>query len=105
MMLIVDYIIHLYLKWTGKRIDYQKYLNSKHWKRTKYKIMKKSDYKCQICSSRVGSLHIHHNRYYDNNSNSILYWEKSSDLICVCSKCHKIIHTYIYVPKSIREAS
>lgn len=104
-MIIVDYIIHLYLKYTHKRIDYDLYLNSKHWKHTSLKAIKRADYKCQICGTRKYTLNVHHNCYYDNNSNNILYWERKTDLICVCTRCHKIIHTYIYKPKENRNVS
>lgn len=97
--MLIDYIIHLYLKYTHKRIDYCKYLKSRHWKKVKRKALKRSDYKCQVCSSRNGTLITHHNNY------KCLYNEHSHDIIVVCSRCHEMIHTYIYVPKSKRKAS
>lgn len=103
--MIIDYIIHLYIKWTGKRIDYDKYLNSKHWKRIRTKIIKRADYHCQLCGTYRGTFNVHHNRYYDNKGNSILFHEKPSDLIYVCSKCHSVIHKFIYKPKENRKAS
>jgi predicted HNH restriction endonuclease len=99
-LILIDYFIHLYLKYTGKRINYDKYLNSKHWKRTRYKAIKRADFKCSICGTRKDILNVHHNNY-----NNVLYWEKSSDLICVCSRCHTVIHKFIYKPKEKREAS
>jgi 5-methylcytosine-specific restriction endonuclease McrA len=96
--MILDYFMHLYLKYSHKRINYDDYLKTKHWKRIKYKTMKRADYKCQVCGTRKYSLEVHHNNY-DNN----LFWEKKSDLICVCAKCHRTIHYYIW--NNIKKAS
>lgn len=104
-LLITDYIKHLYLKYTHKRIDYDLYLQTKHWKNTRYKAIKRANYKCSLCGSRKYTLEVHHNSYYDEKFNNILYWEKQSDLICLCSKCHGFVHTYIYKPKENRKAS
>jgi 5-methylcytosine-specific restriction endonuclease McrA len=98
--MIIDYLKHLYLKITGKRIDYDLYLGSKHWKRTRLKAIKRSDYKCQVCGTRKRTLNVHHNNY-DNN----LYWEKKTDLIVVCDRCHSMIHKFIYKPKENRKVS
>lgn len=87
-MILVDYIKHLYLKWTKKRIDYDKYLNSKHWKRIKEKALKRAKYKCALCSY-PGSLQVHHNNY------KCLYWEKKSDITVLCRNCHARHHRII----------
>lgn len=89
-MILVDYIKHLYLKWTGKRIDYDLYLMSKHWKKTRRKAIKRADYKCQLCGTRKDTLQVHHNSYKN------LYWEKKSDLIVLCRKCHAKHHNKPY---------
>lgn len=89
-MILIDYFMHLYLKWTHKRIDYNLYLKTSHWKRVSHKAIKRADYKCMLCNSRKYPLVVHHNNY-DN-----LFWEKKSDLICVCNRCHKTIHYYIW---------
>jgi 5-methylcytosine-specific restriction endonuclease McrA len=99
-LFISDFIKHLYLVHTGKRIDYDKYLESDHWKKTSAKAIKRADYKCQVCGTRKYTLNVHHNNY-DNN----LYWEKKTDLVVVCNRCHKVIHTYIYKPKENRNVS
>lgn len=94
--MIIDYIIHLYIKWTGKRIDYDWYLTTKHWKRIRKKAIKNADYHCQLCGTYRGKFNVHHNRYYDSGGNSILFNEKKSDVIYVCERCHKTIHYYIW---------
>lgn len=104
-LLITDYIKHLYLKYTHKRVDYDFYLTTKHWKFTRLKAIKRANYKCSLCGSRRYTLEVHHNSYYDEKLNNILYWEKQSDLICLCSRCHSVYHKIIYIPKSKREVS
>jgi 5-methylcytosine-specific restriction endonuclease McrA len=89
-MFVIDYCMYLYIKYTHRRIDYPKYLQSKHWKRIKYKTIKKANYRCQICGTRKYSLQVHHCSY-DN-----LYWERKGELISVCPRCHKTIHYYIW---------
>ncbi|MZK53315.1 hypothetical protein [Clostridium beijerinckii] len=95
-MILIDYFMHLYLKWTHKRIDYNLYLKTSHWKRVSHKAIKRANYHCQLCGTYKGVFNVHHNRYYDNKGNSILFHEKPSDLICVCNRCHKTIHHYIW---------
>lgn len=85
-MLLIDFIKHLYLKWTKKRIDYDLYLMSKHWKKTRAKAVKRADYKCQLCGTRKDKLQVHHNCY------DRLYWEKKSDLVVLCRRCHANYH-------------
>lgn len=89
-MVITDYFTHLYYKYTKKRIDYQLYLNSKHWKRTRLKAMKRAEWKCQLCGTRKDTLQVHHNCYKN------LYWERKSDLIVLCRKCHAKHHNKPY---------
>lgn len=87
--MILDYIKHLYIKITGKRIDYNKYLSSKHWKRTRAKALKRAKYKCQLCGRKKCTFNVHHNNYKN------LYWEDKSDLIVLCTRCHTMFHSYI----------
>ena len=103
-LLITDYIKHLYLKFTKKRIDYDLYLQTKHWRKTRLKAIKRAKNRCSICSSQL-NLEVHHSTYYDDNNNSILYWEKPYNLVVVCKRCHIVIHKFIYTPKSKREVS
>ena len=42
--------------------DYQEYLKSKHWKRTRENALTRYGYKCMICS-RKDNLNVHHNTY------------------------------------------
>lgn len=85
------------MKYSKKKIDYNLYLTTNHWKKVRRKAIKRADYKCQICSSRKGTLTVHHNNY------ECLFWEKPKDVICVCTRCHKTIHYYIW--NNIKKAS
>lgn len=85
--MLVNYVIHLYLKYTHKRIDYNLYLQTNHWQKVKRKALKRADYKCMLCSSRK-ELQIHHNNY------DCLFIERRSDVVCLCQACHKTFHYY-----------
>lgn len=49
--MIADFFKYLYYKHTDNRINYTKYLMSKHWKKTRAKAVKRADYKCQLCGT------------------------------------------------------
>ena len=68
--------------------DYQEYLKSKHWKRTREKALKRYGYKCMICG-RKDNLQVHHNSYKN------LKHERKNDLIVLCSYHHRLIHNKI----------
>ena len=93
--MIIDYIKHLYLKITGKRIDYDVYLTTKHWKKVSEKAKKRAKNKCSICGYK-SNLVVHHNSYN-------LYHESKSDLVCLCGRCHTLVHSYIWKPKQDRK--
>ncbi|CAI3673487.1 5-methylcytosine-specific restriction enzyme A [Clostridium neonatale] len=84
--MIADFFKYLYYKHTDNRINYTKYLMSKHWKKTRAKAVKRADYKCQLCGTRKDTLNVHHNSYEN------LYHEKKSDLIVLCRRCHARHH-------------
>lgn len=97
--MILDYIIHLYLKVFKKRIDYDKYMNTKHWKRIKRKTLKRCSNKCMFCGTHKGTLILHHNNYLN------LYAERKSDVIIMCKACHETLHFYRWKPKKDIAAS
>jgi len=70
-------------KWT--RATYAEYLKTDHWKRTKDGALKRAGYKCQVCAETF-RLQVHHNDY------SRLGGEKNTDLVVLCSDCHKTHH-------------
>ncbi len=65
--------------------NYHRYLQSKPWKIKSDNAKVMADHKCQLCYSPDG-LETHH-RTYDR-----LGEEKISDLIVLCSACHKKHH-------------
>jgi hypothetical protein len=72
---------------------YNRYLQTNHWQETRSKkIFHRND--CQICDTPT-SLNIHHKHYKNKQqTESILYKEKLTDLITLCNSCHKLIHHY-----------
>ena len=69
---------------------YKLYLQTNHWKDLRSKKLEKNPI-CQFCKKEKAT-QVHHLRYCDGNGKSILYKEKSSDLLSVCEDCHKKIH-------------
>lgn len=72
-------------------MDYKQYLLTPHWQTIRQEKLKKNPF-CQICAS-VESLHVHHKRYTKNGI-SILFKEALTDLITLCSSCHRLVHHY-----------
>ena len=67
--------------------EYHKYLQSEAWKEIREIILVRDGYKCTKCGS-TKNLQVHHKTY--NN----IYNEKEhqSDLVTLCSRCHKKEH-------------
>lgn len=74
-------------KWT--KATYADYLQSDHWKQTRGKALKRAGYKCQLCAETNG-LQVHHNDY------TRLGGELQTDLVVLCSECHKTHHGIEY---------
>lgn len=66
-------------------MDYQKYLKSYEWKRTRDERIA-IDQKCQICG-RPFDLNVHHMTYGN------VPYEKMSDLITLCRFCHEKVES------------
>ena len=72
----------------NKLISYKEQLKDKRWKKLANKIRKRDKYTCQKCGSHE-HLQVHHKKYIKNR----LAWEyDESNLITLCSDCHKKIH-------------
>ena len=67
---------------------YLNYLNSSLWKE-KRKARKKIDGNLCICGKVLPVNHEIHHKTYER-----VGMEKSSDLICLCKNCHKLLHDY-----------
>jgi len=78
-----------------KKIEYRKYLNSKHWQEVKRKHKER---KCEICESPY-LLNLHHLKY--NNLNK----EKADDLATLCEFCHLASHIHLTRTKKLRKPS
>mgnify|MGYP000739796043 CR=1 FL=1 len=82
--LILNDFVNLY-KRQKRKIEYEKYLESNHWKEIRKKALKRAGYKCQLCASNK-ELNVHHNTYKN------LGHEDLNDLVVLCRNCHKKFH-------------
>ena len=69
------------------RPRYQQYINSLEWKYFRDLIFAKRGRKCEKCRTTHGVFQVHHLTY------DRLGCEKPSDVMVLCSDCHKGIHT------------
>jgi 5-methylcytosine-specific restriction endonuclease McrA len=74
-----------YRRRNSKRYKYYEYLTSDKWKILREKVKERDEYLCQECKIEKAE-EVHHLNY-DN-----IFNEKLSDLISVCTECHKKIH-------------
>ena len=71
-------------------VTYSQYLNSNHWKKVRKEALRRSNFKCQLCSVSKVVLHVHHNNY------DCIGQEKEEDVIVLCAKCHNRVHNEDY---------
>jgi hypothetical protein len=64
---------------------YAEYLHSSHWRQTRQRKLDEVGRRCQLCGATHG-IEIHHNNY------DHLGAERMSDLIALCSGCHRHFH-------------
>lgn len=80
-----DAIIH-----TGrppqKRITYQDYLQTDHWRDVSLAAKERSGHRCQLCGCKDKVLNTHHNSYANVGK------EEPVDLIVLCDDCHAKYH-------------
>lgn len=67
--------------------DYELYLKSQEWEERRSEYFSEHGKRCSICGSNQ-TIQLHHLNY------KRLGYEKDSDLICLCSECHKLLHLY-----------
>ena len=65
--------------------SYQQYLGSPQWKKIRKRILKRANYKCEICKI-MKAYQVHH-KHYKN-----IFNEKDKDLIAICGTCHQDKH-------------
>jgi len=68
----------------GKQLSYSEYLKTRHWSKTRKRILKKYNFVCYDCLEKA--VDVHH-LTYERIGN-----ERDSDLIPICIKCHSIRH-------------
>jgi len=63
-----------------------KYRQSRQWKEFRKRILKDRDYTCEVCKiKKKKGLHIHH---FDESAYGR---EKESDVVLLCSVCHRLV--------------
>lgn len=77
--------------WERKRKERKKYYNevvlqSDDWKRKRYVVLKRDNWKCVHCGQRATQ--VHHKRYARRNIGK----EPIEWLVSVCKKCHEDQH-------------
>ena len=71
--------------------NYNEKLEDPNWKRRRTEILKRDNYQCQRCKSRL-SIQVHHKKYIINRDP----WEyPDENLITLCRYCHKKEHKKI----------
>ncbi|MFK7749974.1 MAG: HNH endonuclease [Kordia sp.] len=70
-----------------RRRDYYRnvYLKSAAWKRKRYVVLKRDNWKCSYCNKRATQ--VHHKRYARNIGKEPIKW-----LVSVCRSCHESLH-------------
>ena len=71
-----------------RRRDYYRdvYLNSDAWRRKRYVVLKRDNWRCVFCGARATQ--VHHRRYAKRNiGNEPIKW-----LVSVCKPCHDSQH-------------
>lgn len=74
-------------------INVREYVDTVDWERIKEMCKKRAGYKCELCKSKPNYseknyLECHERFLYDKNTKI----QKLLRFICVCSKCHEVIH-------------
>jgi 5-methylcytosine-specific restriction endonuclease McrA len=67
------------------RLQYQSYLRSDGWERTRIKVLERADYTCEACGGRRAT-QVHHVTYDDPRGEELLW-----NLKAVCAECHEKI--------------
>lgn len=70
---------------SNRKIEYSKYLKSKEWRDKREDVLDRDGHRCIFCFSD-SNLHVHHLTYANFKN------EKLSDLVTLCSACHKGEH-------------
>jgi len=90
-ILIVVYIVIHRLIFNIKRVRRRKYyrnvyLKSDEWRRKRYVVLKRDNYRCVYCGARATQ--VHHKKYARKNIGK----EPIEWLVSVCNSCHESQH-------------
>lgn len=93
LFIIIGVIIFVFKRWIfdikrKQRRDYYRnvYLNSDDWKRKRYVVLKRDNWRCVYCGARATQ--VHHKRYAKYNIGK----EPIEWLVSVCNDCHNSQH-------------
>lgn len=68
-----------------KKRRYKRYLKSPQWKRKRFSVLRRDNFKCVKCGSHK-NLQVHHLTY------NHIFNEPLCDLVTLCKKCHRQEH-------------
>lgn len=68
-----------------RAMPYSEYLQTPHWQGVKNAALQRADHHCQLCGGE-DHLQVHHNNYERRG------YERNSDVIVLCSSCHRRFH-------------
>jgi hypothetical protein len=78
----------------------EQYLNPQ-WQKKRLEILKRANWKCELCGDKDSTLHVHHKVYISGNN----VWDYPDNyLVCLCESCHESEGTYLkeYVPAIVK---
>lgn len=77
--------------------EYAEKFKSPKWQRKRLEVMKRDNFKCQICGNSEDTLNVHHICYYDEP------WDvDDSYLITLCETCHAHEHNNKHIYNAIQ---
>ncbi len=92
LFLILAVVVFVVKRWLfeinrkRRRDYYREYLKSDEWKRKRYVVFKRDNWRCVYCGSRATQ--VHHKRYAKYNIGK----EPIDWLVSVCKSCHNSLH-------------
>jgi len=88
-IIAIPILKHLAFEWRRKqRRKYyrEEYLNSEEWKRKRYIVLKRDNWRCVYCGEKATQ--VHHKKYSKRNiGKEPIRW-----LVSVCKSCHESLH-------------
>ena len=72
-------------------MEYKNYLKTEHWRSIREERLKKDNFKCYLCDSKI-KLNVHHVTYRKKDKSSILFNESNGHLLTLCEDCHLLYH-------------